>query len=1520
MQKASGPAEAAMGKLGTSSKELGRLLTTEGLDVALAKINEGMNKVGTDAEKNAILMEIFGTENAAAAGIMLQNTDKFAAFSKGIEEGMQGQGAAFEQAGIRMNTAGEMINRVQAYVSDAFIGITQSIGQGATALVGASAQFAPLITSFAGLSTLIPEDGIASLKRYGTAMTETIGSMKNFGIAIVNSVVPGLISHDVATKSIVLNTNALSLANVKNIALSKLKVASDYLQTTAVYALITGQTSLNAVMMANPMMSVIAGAVALGGALYLLYDNVESVRNVFDAAWSVISVGAETAWEAIKAGASVVGEIGSMVYEFITIPFNLAWSVISGIGGAIGSLVGSLLGVSGAGLTLQTVFTGIQQAGQVAIDIFNTVKATIAGITGAVGAFTDSIAEGIGKVFSLDLGGAWDSFTGAGDKAAQAFNDKFNDKMRTAKFDEAAKNVTKGLEQAGNIEVKVKAKTDFQDMITSYESAQAKIDALNKKKSISGELSKEDKKQLEYFTAEAFKANNEIAKIAPNAVKGIKEVTVQNGVLQNTYDLNISKAREFGMANDYTQQIENQKKVVSKSITEMTTNYASQEDVVKKMKKELEKPITNKEEYAKLQTSFTEASKKAEEMKTQLIDNFTKAGAAGMLTDDAIKGVAKSLKTTEQEAKKMLLVAELKKLKDSGLETEEAIARIGDKYGYTKDEAKKVANESANQTKNVKETKEEVKNLADAWDSVVNSIKGASESSKKQFVSAASYLELMKKNPVLAKEMYDGASAEAKAMFDMLMKMGDAEAKEYIANGLAKAKADKQNAEQVDKIVEQKKELIDGKKKETSESKKATAEAKSQYEIDKESLATLKETQKREEDGFVSKQERNRKEQGFIETENSKLNDKIAKNQRVLDDYKAQQEVLDKMLIDANELSDKDGKRTQAVNDTKKAMAELNADIEKVGNDNASIQVDIKINDAEQKKAFEKLKLEAQNLELEGKVKLGLISETQKVKIEIDKIELDKAGINEAIQKVESELSKDTDNQELKNKIQIYKNELLKLNNDLDVKNAEYSDKTSRDRISSIADTVTRERELKIYELKKTYDEEIYLAQDNAQKKLVISQAYADNRNKIEQDYLAKTSFSYNALTKLSTAFANIKVGSVDRNEIVNLNKTKSDLAKERKELENSYAVGKTDYESYQKSLSDIQNKESENRIAIEQAEAERRKAIWSGFTTAISGYFGTMYDEYSKKASESVNAVIQSQDTEYRIKQEKALANSALQASIENNNYLMQATMKAKLTELDNQDLANKTANSEAISALYTNLSVSAGSMFAQMMADNESFGKSILKTAFAVAKAIVPVLTIQILGKEFVEKGPIGAITAAAMTATLYGAIALAESAVSGAFKNGVVNFQGKGNGTSDSNLVRISHGESVMTAKATANPINQKFFTYANKGGDLVSFLQTDKDIQRQLAQQRIMQSYDSVSRQKEMFDRIVADYNNTNKQLKEQNRELVNEIRTMKNELVEVFKNKVLIESKQAINVNATNNVINKIEPATLFGRK
>lgn len=80
-------------------------------------------------------------------------------------------------------------------------------------------------------------------------------------------------------------------------------------------------------------------------------------------------------------------------------------------------------------------------------------------------------------------------------------------------------------------------------------------------------------------------------------------------------------------------------------------------------------------------------------------------------------------------------------------------------------------------------------------------------------------------------------------------------------------------------------------------------------------------------------------------------------------------------------------------------------------------------------------------------------------------------------------------------------------------------------------------------------------------------------------------------------------------------------------------------------------------------------------------------------------------------------------------------------------------------------------------------------------------------------------GGIGAPIGIAIVLAALATGFAAVKGfqqdtpAFKDGVIGFNGKGTGTSDSNLVRISNGESVITADATAK--NKAILEEINSG---------------------------------------------------------------------------------------------------------
>lgn len=1513
MQKASAPAEAAMARLGTSSKELGNLLTTQGLDVALAKLSAGMTKVGTDAERNALMMEIFGAENSAAAGIMMQNSDKFAEFSAGIKKGMEGQGSAFEQAGIRMNTASVMISRIQAYISDAFIGVSQSVGQGVTALVGASAQFAPLIMSFSGLSQALP-DGM---------FNNIINSAKSFGGVILNTVVPGLATQDIATKSIVLNTEALTIANIQNAVAAKAKLALDYLQSTAIYGLVSGQLSLNAAMAANPIGIAIAGAVALGGALYLLYDNVESVRNVFDGAWSLVKAGASGAWEIIKAGGSVLAEVGSMVYSVISLPFQYAWAVVKGVGSAIGSIIGSMLGVSDTGVLIQSAFSAITGIVNSVIGAFNNVKAVISGITATISSLTTTVTTGIGQLFSLDFGGLWDTISGAGAKASESFNSAFNDKMRTAKFNDAKKAIEKGLENAGSIEAKLKVKTDFSETVRQYEKTQNEIADLEATKKGVGILNDTDAKRLDNLKESAIKMNNEIAKVAPNAVVGMKDLVAKNGELITTYDININRAKEFAIASDTTDAINRQKTIVSKAVNDMSASYAQQATAADALKKKLLDPNLKGEDVDKLKTSFADASKKAEEMKTAMVDNFLKAGQAGMLTDTAIQGVAKSLKMSNEDAKKMLITEELKKAANQSKLTDTQVAELAQRYNTTGNEVTRIFNEQKKVTAEIENSKK----ATEGWSDAAKRIKEADAATDTAIRNAKLQLRNNK----------DLTEAE-KERLRVVISSGEETKKnlrDQAQNLVAVDKEMKTNAKYAEVVTEYK-----------AKEAKAT---QSVYEKEKSRYDEAKKTHDLEVKANELKLSAERIAKGITVTERTKNEDKIKSNAVELAFAKTQLEALDKRKELIDTITDKDTKAQAEKRDTaKKDILDTKKSIENqiadINNSTASVKATISIDDKKLQSEIAQIESDSKRIQLEADVKLGKVSQVTLDIFDLNALRSDKQKMIDEIADLQSKIStnKDSniDTSALEKEIEAKKQLVLKSDIEINTKTLELDDRQARERIGNIANSLDRERALKLYELQQTYDGEVQLAKGNTAKLLAIQLAFSDNRNKIEQDYLLNTSLAYNSLTKLSTALMNIKPsGNIDKSALDSATKARESLAKQKKDLQDSYNSGKTDFDSYQKSLTDIQQQEADNRNDIAKAESDKQKQIWKGFKDAFGGYFNTMYDEYSKKALDSMNAVSQANIAASEISKQKTASESEFKKAQLDNDYFAMVASSAKRAALEQEESNNKAKTTKAVGDMYANLGISASAMFAQVATESGRLDKALLLSSLATVKALVPIFAVKITGEELSKLGPIGLLTAAGLMATMYGLVGIAESAVAGAFKGGVVNFQGRGSGTSDSNIVKISHGESVLTAKATSDKTNQKFFNYANKtGGNVLDFINFDQNTQKELSEKKVAQSYSSALKSQKILKKVVETQKLESLRIKYQNDNITKELQDLKNKFVRANRmllesntkmsaditgaiaNKTLVETHNAVSVKATNNIINEVSRADLFGVK
>lgn len=264
LQKATGPAEEALNQLGLSSEQLGKALTEQGIESALAELQKGLSSLSSDYEKNNALIRIFGMENQTAVSILLDNVDKFKEFSTGIKEGMEGTGSAFEQAEIRMNTTEGTLSVIKAHIDDIFIGIGSTIGSTATTLLNIGGQIAPTVATLGTLKTAFPTE-----------------QAKNFAKTVIGKVVPSLIVQEGQNKKLVISKKTLSAISLKD---KKLEVASliksnalkvkdiglTVAKTTATKIATASQWMLNAARSADPVYLILAGTVALTGALITL--------------------------------------------------------------------------------------------------------------------------------------------------------------------------------------------------------------------------------------------------------------------------------------------------------------------------------------------------------------------------------------------------------------------------------------------------------------------------------------------------------------------------------------------------------------------------------------------------------------------------------------------------------------------------------------------------------------------------------------------------------------------------------------------------------------------------------------------------------------------------------------------------------------------------------------------------------------------------------------------------------------------------------------------------------------------------------------------------------------------------------------------------------------------------------------------------------------------------------------------------------------------------------------------------
>lgn len=280
--------------------------------VEIQKVLQEATKGMTDAERLATLERIGGSDSVRALGILTEGTtEKTLAYGAALTK----EGAAQETAKKKMDNLKGSMEQLKGSFETALIKIGL-LGQGPIRAVVDG--LTKLVNGFAGLST-------------GTQQW-IIGGILATGVLV------GMLG------AFVLTVGAM------------MKVVTAFRQFKAALEIIKGiqlmskaMTALNVSFLTNPVFLVIAGLVALGIALYVLYQKSETFRNAVDAVWQA----AQRAFDYIlTAGMAVVNffrnnwqTIIGILMPFIGIPMLIInnWSKITAFFATLPGIIGGFL-------------------------------------------------------------------------------------------------------------------------------------------------------------------------------------------------------------------------------------------------------------------------------------------------------------------------------------------------------------------------------------------------------------------------------------------------------------------------------------------------------------------------------------------------------------------------------------------------------------------------------------------------------------------------------------------------------------------------------------------------------------------------------------------------------------------------------------------------------------------------------------------------------------------------------------------------------------------------------------------------------------------------------------------------------------------------------------------------------------------------------------------------------------------------------------------------------------------------
>ena len=696
----------------------------------------------------------------------------------------------------------------------------------------------------AGTAAAALVGGLAIL-RTASFFSGQIAQATQFGLSLLKSVIPAVVTTTTTETalgavetSLSLKREALTLATVRSSVASGTHAVAAGIESAALWVGTAAATAFGAALTfaMSPIGIIVISAAALAGAMIYLYNNVTSVRELFNNVWTVIATGASYTWDIIKKVLSVSWEYVKAWFNVITMPAQIVWGVIKGIGGAIASLFGGIgSSASGTSSVLKAMGSAFDWIG----DKINIVSSAISAFSAYVSALIDGTVGALVSLLTLDFSGFADKIGGMFGGAADSASKKFIEEMNKKNWEDATKKLEDTLGEAKEINVKVNAGDNFSDLLKKYEETKAKIDELSAKKS-EGNITADEQKQLDDLTLKAQAAAQKIGELAPAAKENAKIMVDGAGQMKEVWDVNIAKAQEYATTNNAQSQLADKANDYSTALMKQSDILGDQTVNAKALQEEYNKSNDPKQKE-KLFEKLKEEQTLVNENRKALVKSFTEGGAAGLITEEALNKIADRLGMTSEEAKKMLLTEELKKAQEQGILTEAAVARLAEKYGKTPAQIKEAATAQAQQTKEVEKTTQEVKNLSEAYGSVKKSIDAAFDASKNEYVFAASMKKLYTSNREQYNKIYAGLSDDQKKFADAAVSMTNDELK-------AKERAAKDNYE----------------------TKKAYAKATGDYEKEYDDKSA-KSTEKTGEDNLKKQNEYNESllklRQGWVKTD-----------------------------------------------------------------------------------------------------------------------------------------------------------------------------------------------------------------------------------------------------------------------------------------------------------------------------------------------------------------------------------------------------------------------------------------------------------------------------------------------------------------------------------------------------------------------------------------------------------------------------------------------------------------------------